>query len=72
MNKQFKLSSAALVLAMSLITLGQVSAEEAAKDPVAKPVKAMTCKQKAKKIKDKKERAAFVKECKANKAEKKK
>ena len=71
MKKNYKLVSAAMVLLLSVMTIGQVSANEAA--ATAKPVKALSCKQQAKKmnIKDKKERADFIKSCKAkNKAEK--
>ena len=72
MNKNIKLVSVALALLMSVITVGQVSAIEAASQ--AKPVKAVSCKHQAKKmhIKDKKERAAFIKSCKAKEAEMKK
>lgn len=65
MNRNIKLVSAALVLLMSVMTIGQVSAEEAVAP--AKPAKVLSCKQQAKKmhIKDKKERAAFIKSCKA-------
>lgn len=72
MNKNVKLVSAAVVLLMSVMTVGQVSAADAVAN--AKPAKELSCKHQAKKmhIKDKKERAAFIKECKAKKAEMKK
>lgn len=63
MSKFFKLVSAAVV--MSVISIGQVYADDAAK---VKEVKVVSCKKQAKKIKDKKERSAFTKECKNKKA----
>ena len=65
MNNYFKLVSAAVV--MTVISVGAVYADDMVK---SKEVKAMSCKQQAKKIKDKKERNAAMKECKSKKAEK--
>jgi len=64
MNNFFNLVSAAIIL--TAISVSSVYADDTVGK--SKEVKAMSCKQQAKKIKHKKERNAFMKECKSIKA----
>jgi len=66
MNTLFKSALIASVVSFAAMSFS-VTAEEGAAAPAAKPAKQVSCKQeaKAKGIKDKAEKKAFIKECEA-------